>query len=601
MQLIEVCELIIDCEHKTAPTQETGHPSIRTPNIGDGYFILENVNRVSNETYALWTKRAIPQPGDLIMAREAPVGNVAIIPEGLRPCLGQRTLLIRPDRSKVDPYFLNYFLNGPHVQSLIHAKTNGATVAHLNMKDVRNMDLPQLPALPIQRRIAGILAIYDELIENSQRRIRILETMARSLYREWFVNFRFPGYEKMRRVPSALGDIPKGWLSPLHEHVDFKEGPGLRNWQYRNQGTPFLNIRTLIDNDIDFSKIQYLDPQEVDDKYQHFLLREYDHVVSSSGTIGRIVTVRAEHLPLMLNTSTIRMRPKGDRMGRWLLKHFMLSNYFQDQAKSFAIGAAQANFGPSHLKQMQIVAPDDNVAVEYERLVAPLELHVMVLARQIRNLRRTRDLLLPRLLSGQIAFPLGGAGSKMNNPAACSVEPLVLGIETSPYAAAMTTPLRASDKQLFERGPVIGDPKRTEVLCAIRTLFNDGEERERDIAIRELAHALGYQRTGSRVYEVLSTDLLTAARRGIIVNVGGVYRRGFRTLADCTRDSLKKDFESAIGRGWISRDDAIRSLARWLGFARGGPIIEETTRSLINGLIREGRLETDGAELIRRT
>jgi hypothetical protein len=132
-------------------------------------------------------------------------------------------------------------------------------------------------------------------------------------------------------------------------------------------------------------------------------------------------------------------------------------------------------------------------------------------------------------------------------------------------------------------------------------LFNDDQERERDAAIRELGHALGYQRTGSRVYEVLSTDLQTAVRRGIIVNVGGVYRRGFRTLADCTRDSLKKDFESAIGRGWTSREDAIRALARWLGFARVGPIIEETSRSLINGLIREQRLETDGPELIRRT
>jgi hypothetical protein len=151
------------------------------------------------------------------------------------------------------------------------------------------------------------------------------------------------------------------------------------------------------------------------------------------------------------------------------------------------------------------------------------------------------------------------------------------------------------------RAHTIDDTERPDVLCAIRNLFNDDQERVRDAAIRELAHALGYQRTGSRVYEVLSTDLQTAVRRGIIVNVCGVYRRGFRTLGDCTRESLKKDFESAIGRAWITREDAIRALARWLGFARVGAVIDETGRSLINGLIREGRLETDGAELIRRT
>jgi hypothetical protein len=136
--------------------------------------------------------------------------------------------------------------------------------------------------------------------------------------------------------------------------------------------------------------------------------------------------------------------------------------------------------------------------------------------------------------------------------------------------------------------------------CAVRALFSDGLERNRDTAIRELAHALGYQRTGARVYEALSTDLLTATRRGIVVRDGGVYRLGFRSVADCTRDSLKGEFESAVGRAWISRDEAARTFARWLGFARVGQVIDDTTRSLINGLIREERLETDGNGSIRR-
>jgi type I restriction enzyme, S subunit len=105
MELDDLCELIVDCEHKTAPTQATGYPSIRTPNIGRGRFILENVNRVSEQTYRSWTRRAVPKAGDLIMAREAPVGNVAMIPPTLIPCLGQRTLLIRPDPTKVEPAF----------------------------------------------------------------------------------------------------------------------------------------------------------------------------------------------------------------------------------------------------------------------------------------------------------------------------------------------------------------------------------------------------------------------------------------------------------------------------------------------------------------
>ena len=120
------------------------------------------------------------------------------------------------------------------------------------------------------------------------------------------------------------------------DYVDFKEGPGLRRWQYRDEGIPFLNIRTLVDNDIDSSKLQYLDPDEVETKYSHFLLSPKDHVVSSSGTLGRIVTIQRGHLPLMLNTSIIRMRAKTENIGPWQLKHFLKSEYFQRQINALS-------------------------------------------------------------------------------------------------------------------------------------------------------------------------------------------------------------------------------------------------------------------------
>ena len=88
--------------------------------------------------------------------------------------------------------------------------SHGATMSSLNQDILERIDLP-LPSLPVQRRIAGILSAYDDLMENSQRRIQLLEAMARTLYREWFVHFRFPGHEKLPRGASSLGDIPQGW------------------------------------------------------------------------------------------------------------------------------------------------------------------------------------------------------------------------------------------------------------------------------------------------------------------------------------------------------------------------------------------------------
>jgi len=132
-------------------------------------------------------------------------------------------------------------------------------------------------------------------------------------------------------------------------------------------------------------------------------------------------------------------------------------------------------------------------------------------------------------------------------------------------------------------------------------VFGDGCERDRDTALRDIACALGYQRLGTRIRQGLSADFMAAVRRGIVVNESGNYRLGFRSFADCPRDALKDAFESAIGRAWTGREEAVRAFARWAGFGRVGDVIDQTARSLINGLIREGRVETNGPELIRRT
>ena len=193
--LNDVCEFIADCLHATAPTQEDGYPLIRTPNIGKGRLILDGVYRVSEDTYKEWTRRAVPEANDLVLAREAPAGNVAIIKNGQQVCLGQRTVHLRPDPNQVDPDFLCYFLLTPQQQGLLLAGETGATAKHVNMKDIRRLSLKHLPGIEVQQRIGAILSTYDELIENNRRRIQLLEEASRLLYREWYVHLRFPGHE----------------------------------------------------------------------------------------------------------------------------------------------------------------------------------------------------------------------------------------------------------------------------------------------------------------------------------------------------------------------------------------------------------------------
>jgi type I restriction enzyme S subunit len=188
--LNDICELIVDCEHKTAPTQDIGHPSIRTPNIGKGELILEKVRRVSEETYNLWTRRAIPESGDLIMAREAPAGNVAIIPDNEQVCLGQRTLLIRPKKDRISPLFLTYYLLTSSVQKLLLSNSTGATVQHVNMKDIRNLKIGKFPSLSIQREIENKLQSLKDKTYNLgdiyKKRKMNLEELKKSILQKAF-------------------------------------------------------------------------------------------------------------------------------------------------------------------------------------------------------------------------------------------------------------------------------------------------------------------------------------------------------------------------------------------------------------------------------
>ncbi|MCB9100082.1 MAG: restriction endonuclease subunit S [Anaerolineales bacterium] len=207
--LNDLCEAIVDCLHKTAPTQPTGIPSIRTTDIKNGRLDLENANRVSAATYKEWTIRIEPQPGDIIMAREAPVGEVGIVPPNTKVVQGQRTVLIRTDETKLHSRYLLFLLLTPEMKQAMLSHSTGSTVAHLNMKDIRGLRILKPPPLPTQRRIAEILGRLDDKIETNRRINRTLEAMAQALYKHHFVDFG--PYQDGPFVESALGLIPEGW------------------------------------------------------------------------------------------------------------------------------------------------------------------------------------------------------------------------------------------------------------------------------------------------------------------------------------------------------------------------------------------------------
>ncbi|WP_155058086.1 restriction endonuclease subunit S [Streptomyces blattellae] len=179
-----VCTQIIDSEHKTAPAATPGTTfgySVGTPHIRNGRLLLNSAIPVDKDTFQKWTVRGVPQRDDLILSREAPVGQIARVEEGQRVCLRQRTVLLRPNSDVIHPRYLLYALMAPTAQQRMHSKAAGSTVPHLNIKEIRALPLDHLPPLSEQQAVVDILGALDDKVAINERIAENTVTLGRAL------------------------------------------------------------------------------------------------------------------------------------------------------------------------------------------------------------------------------------------------------------------------------------------------------------------------------------------------------------------------------------------------------------------------------------
>jgi type I restriction enzyme S subunit len=315
----------------------------------------------------------------------------------MNPCLGQRTVLIRPNPELADPHFLNYLLNSPEMQGAMMALANGATVAHLNMKDIRKLALPDLPDIEVQGIVGRLLSSYDELIENNARRIEILEEMAQAIYREWFVEFRYPGHEDVPLVDSELGPIPEGWearelreVVRVNEH-SLKAGAEIGEIQYVDIASVDVG-RISKTQTIEFSEA----PGRARRKGQH------GDIIWSTVRPNRRAYAQLIDPPtnLVMSTGFAVISPVS--LPSSLLKQMLSTDAFVDYLSSRATGATYPAVTPSVFEEARFVVADEATNSKFNELAEPIDTLIAFLKSEIEILTETRDMLLPKLISGEI-------------------------------------------------------------------------------------------------------------------------------------------------------------------------------------------------------
>jgi type I restriction enzyme S subunit len=373
-------------------------PYLANVNVRWGGFNLDDLRTMRFEPKEM--ERYGLRFGDIVMCEGGEPGRCAIWKNQIPGMMIQKALhRIRP-KDILDYRFLFYSLLNIGQQKRFDQHFTGATIKHLTGEELEKVEI-DIPPFPAQQRIAGILSAYDELIENSQRRIKILETMARSLYREWFVHFRYPGYESVPLVDSPLGKIPKGWeIKKVADSFVISGGgtPSRRESHYWEGGT----IQWYSPSDLTGTKTMF-----IDDSSDHIterglikssarLFPAYSVMLTSRATIGAIaINTHAA----CTNQGFITCLP-NERVPLYFLFHWLRENV--PTFERMASGATFKEISRGVFKTIVFLQPQDELVGQFEIIATSIADQILALQRQIQNLRRTRDLLLPRLLSGQI-------------------------------------------------------------------------------------------------------------------------------------------------------------------------------------------------------
>jgi type I restriction enzyme S subunit len=340
-----------------------------------------------------------PQAGELLLTSVGTLGVPYVIKPGEEFYFKDGNLTWFRNFKNLDSRYLYYWLLSPKGKGELKKCTIGSSQSAFTIVLLKDMEI-QLPPLPCQRRIASILSAYDDLIENNTRRIKILEEMAQAIYREWFVNFRFPGHEKVKMVDSPMGKIPEGWaigkisdLVKICSGFAFKSNTFVDSSKYKIVTIKNVKDGVFIDDcDSHVDEIPRNMPEPC-------FLHTGDILLSLTGNVGRTCLVFGDNF--LLNQRVAKLLPHT-AMNRGFIYSMFRQDEMRTKLELISIGVAQQNLSPVLMGNMESVIPPDHVLVEFADFAGPICEKIISLNLQNRNLRSTRDLLLPKLISGEL-------------------------------------------------------------------------------------------------------------------------------------------------------------------------------------------------------
>tara|TARA_Y100000590_G_scaffold470462_1_gene665362 strand:- start:3240 stop:4445 length:1206 start_codon:yes stop_codon:yes gene_type:complete len=347
-------------------------------------------------------KSLVTGPG-IIIGRKGSVGTIYYEKNDFFPI--DTVFYAQVDTEICDIKYLQYYLPTLALDSF----NNDSAVPGLN-REAAEMQKCNIPCKATQRKIASILSAYDDLIENNNRRIQILEEMAQRIYREWFVHFRFPGHENVKMVDSELGKIPEGWESKRMDELVGDSRNAIVDGPFGTQ----MKVSEYVDSGVPVVEMPYLEGGIITKHFENFVTESKytqlkrstalsgDIVMSKTGTLG-LVGIIPDNVDRAIVVSRLaRIQPSSDSPNRFFLFESLKAMTRVGYWNHISSGSTMPMLNLGHLKRLTLALPDRNSLALFEKLCGRFHSQIYSLKIKNQNLRKTRDLLLPRLISGRL-------------------------------------------------------------------------------------------------------------------------------------------------------------------------------------------------------
>jgi type I restriction enzyme, S subunit len=398
-QMSEITTLVTDGKHGDCVNLEgSGYYFLSSKDLRDGRLHYDKPRQITYEGFIETHRRTNLKPGDILLANcGASIGRVGITqndPRVYQTTFQKSVSVIKANKSLIDNKFLYYFLlcnNGVLVRL-----GGGAAQPNLLISDIKKISVP-VPPRPIQHKIVGILSAYDDLIENNTRRIAILEAMAQAIYREWFVEFRFPGHEEVSLVNSELGKIPDRWkVCPFTDIADILNGgtPKTSVESYWSGELPFFTPKDCPEGFFVLSTERSITAEGLD-SCASSLFPPRTVFITARGTVGKTVL---NSVPMAMSQSCYAIVGKVNPQVFILMT---LRRYIEELKKK-SHGAVFDTIIKDTFVQLKVLCPDSPMVNAFCKAVNPVFDQILVVAKKQQVLRITRDLLLTKLISGQL-------------------------------------------------------------------------------------------------------------------------------------------------------------------------------------------------------